>query len=128
MIKSPAFTQAVAITGPVQTILIGAQNAVDGKGNIIGQGDIGAQTVQVLKNIEACLAAAGATKEHIVSWSIYLLTGQDLQAAFRAGMQWLGNAPNPPLNNVLFVAGFPNPDFLIAIEATAVVPVESGQI
>ena len=126
LMKNPAFTQAVAISGRVRTVLIGAQNAVDGGGSIVGKGDIGAQTEQVLKNIDACLAAAGARKEHIVSWSIYLLAGQDMRAAFGAGMRWWGDRPNPPLNNVMFVAGFPNPDFLISIEAMAVVADEAG--
>ena len=85
LIKNPAFTQAVAITGPARTVLVGAQNDVDGNGNIVGKGDIGAQTEQDLKNIDICLAAAGARKEHIVSWSIYLLAGEDLQAAFGNG-------------------------------------------
>src|SRR5260221_711380 len=121
MIKNPAFTQAVAVTGPAKTIYIGTQNAVDSSGKIVGKGDIGAQTEQILKNIDACLAAAGATKDNLVNWSIYFNQGQPVQPAFEKFLAWWGNRPNPPVNNCLLVAGSIVPDFLIGIEAIAVV-------
>jgi enamine deaminase RidA (YjgF/YER057c/UK114 family) len=124
LIRNPAFTQVVTVSGPAKTIYIGAQNAVDGDRNIIGKGDIGAQTEQIMKNIDICLAAAGAKKEHLISWSIYVTEGQDLRPAFEAGSRWLGDNPNPPLNNVMLVSGFVPADFLISIEAIAVVPQE----
>jgi enamine deaminase RidA (YjgF/YER057c/UK114 family) len=122
MHKSPAFTQAIAVTGPAKTIYIGAQWAIDGSGNIVGQGDIVAQTEQILKKIETCLDAAGARTEHLISLSIYVAQGQDMARAAEVGMRWWGQRPNPPMNNVMFVAGFWPADFLISIEAIAVVP------
>src|SRR5882672_1627949 len=97
--KNQAFTQAVAVSGQVKTIYIGTQNAVDASGKIIGKGDIGAQTEQILKNIDACLEAAKATKYHIVTWNIYINQGQPVQAAFAKFLTWWGNRPNPPANN-----------------------------
>ncbi|HKW70886.1 MAG TPA: RidA family protein [Candidatus Dormibacteraeota bacterium] len=123
LIVNPAFTQMVIVHGPVKTIHIGAQNAVDGDGKIVGKGDIAAQTEQILKNIEVCLKAAGAARDDIISWSIYVAEGQDLMSAAQTGIKWWGGRPNPPLNNVMFVSGFMPSDFLISIEATAVVPV-----
>lgn len=120
--KNPAFTQVVAVTGPVKTVYIGMQNAVDASRNIIGKGDIAAQTEQVLKNLQACLDAAGAKREHIVHWNIYVAQGQPIQAAFEAGQRWWGNRPNPPANSVIFVPIFTPPDFLVGIDAVAVVP------
>jgi enamine deaminase RidA (YjgF/YER057c/UK114 family) len=49
--KNPAFTQVVAVTGPAKTVYVGMQNAVDGARNIIGKGNIAAQTEQVLRNV-----------------------------------------------------------------------------
>ncbi len=120
--RNPAFTHAVTVSGPVKTIYIGAQVAVDHDGTIVGRGDIAAQTVQILRNIAVCLEAAGAAPEHLIHWSIYVAAGQDMRPAFEAGMRWWGNRPNPPMNNVMYVAGFWPPDFLISIEAIAVVP------
>ncbi len=122
LIVNPAFTQVVTVTGPVKTIYIGAQNSVDGDRNIVGKGDIGAQTEQICRNIDICLTAAGASREHLISWNIYVAEGQDIRPAFEAGMRWLGTENPPPLNNVLFVSGFLPADYLISIEAIAVVP------
>lgn len=120
--KNPAFTQVVAVAGPVKTVYIGMQNAVDASRNIVGKGDIAAQTVQVLKNLQTCLEAAGAKPEHLVHWNIYIAQGQPIQPAFEAGMRWWGNRPNPPANSVIFVPSFSPSDFLVGIDAVAVVP------
>ncbi len=122
--KNPAFTQMVTVSGPVKTVYIGAQWAVDKDGNIVGKGDIAAQMAQILKNIEACLEAAGAKPEHVIHWSIYVAAGQDMRPPFEVGMRWWGARPNPPMNNVMYVSGFFPPDFLISIETIAVVPQE----
>jgi enamine deaminase RidA (YjgF/YER057c/UK114 family) len=121
---NPAFTHMVTVSGPVKTVYIGAQCAVDENGAIVGKGDIAAQTDQILKNIESCLEAAGAGPEHLIHWSIYVANGQDMRPAFEVGMRWWGGRPNPPMNNVMYVAGFWPTDFLIMIEAIAVVPLE----
>ena len=120
--KNPAFTHLVTVSGPVKTVYIGAQVAVDGAGNIVGKGDIAAQMQQILRNIDVCLEAAGAKPEHLIHWSIYVAEGQDMRPAFEAGMRWWGDRPHPPMNNVLYVSGFLPADFLISIEAIAVVP------
>ena len=122
---NPAFTQMVTVSGPVRAVYIAAQTAVDEAGNIVGKGDIAAQTRQILRNIEVCLEAAGARPEHLIHWSIYVAEGQDMRPAFEAGMRWWGNRPNPPMNNVMYVSGFWPADFLISIEAIAVVPLEA---
>ena len=121
--RNPAFTQMVTVSGPVKTIYIGAQLAVDKDGNIVGKGDLAAQIEQILKNIEACLKEAGAGPEHLIHWDIYVAQGQDMRPGFEAGMRWWAGRPNPPMNNVMYVAGFFPPDFLISMEAVAVVPI-----
>src|SRR3989442_13009006 len=88
---NPAFTQVVTVTGPVKTVYIGAQNSVDGNRNIVGKGDIATQTEQILKNIDICLKAAGARKEHLISWNIYVAQGQDMRTAFEQEMRCWGN-------------------------------------
>lgn len=120
MHKNPAFSQAVVVTNPAKTIYIGAQTASDKDGQIVGKGDLAAQTAQVLKNIELCLEAAGAKPENLISWNIYLLEGQDMTPGVEVGMKWWGQRPNPPLNTVFFVSSFGPSDFLVMIDAIAV--------
>lgn len=119
---NPAFTRLVTVSGPVKAIYIGAQVAVDQAGNLVGKGDLAAQTKQILKNIEACLATGGAAPEHLIHWSIRVAQGQDMRPAFEAAMAWWANRPHPPMNDVFYVSGFWPPDLLISIEAVAVVP------
>jgi enamine deaminase RidA (YjgF/YER057c/UK114 family) len=126
MHQSPAFTQAIAASGNVKTVYIGLQLAQDVEGRVVGAGDVVAQTEQVLRNFDACLAAAGAGKEHVVRLGVFVTQGQDMVAAARAGMQWWGMTPNPPTNSVMFVAGFSPPEFLVGIEGIAVVPTDGA--
>jgi enamine deaminase RidA (YjgF/YER057c/UK114 family) len=58
--RNPAFSNVAVVSGSVRTIYIGGQDAVDAEGNIVGIGDIAAQTEQVLRNLRTALAAAGA--------------------------------------------------------------------
>jgi enamine deaminase RidA (YjgF/YER057c/UK114 family) len=120
--KNPAFTNVVTVTGPVKTVYIGGQDAVDASGAIVGKGDLKAQTEQILKNIEAALAAGGAQLEHVVKWNVYVVQGQSLQEGFAAFQSVWGNRPNPPAISGMFVAGLAHPDFLAEIDAIAVVP------
>ena len=124
MHANPAFSQVVVATGNVKTIYVGGQNAVDASGNVVGAGDLGAQTTQILANVERALAAAGAGLEHVVKWTIYVLAGQPIGPGFGAFQQVWGDRPNPPAISVVFVAGLGNPAWLAEVEAIAVVPEE----
>ena len=120
--KNPAFTQVVAVTGPVKTIYIGGQDAVDASGAIIGKGDIKQQAERVLKNLQTALRANGAELEHIIKWNVYVVQGQPLRPAFEVFQQTWGHQSNPPAITMTFVAGLANPDFLVEMDAIAVVP------
>jgi enamine deaminase RidA (YjgF/YER057c/UK114 family) len=120
--KNPTFTNVIVVTGPVKTVYVGGQDAVDASGAIVGKGDLNAQTEQVLKNIQAALAAGGAQLEHIIKWNLYVVQGQPLRAGFESFQRFWGNRPNPPAISMVFVAGLANPDFLVEMDAIAVVP------
>jgi enamine deaminase RidA (YjgF/YER057c/UK114 family) len=120
--KNPAFTNVIVVTGSVKTLYIGGQNAVDASGTIIGKGDFKAQTEQVLNNIQTALSASGAQLEHVIKWNLYVVQGQPLQTGFEVFQQVWGKRPNPPAITMAFVAGLANPDFLVEMDAIAVVP------
>ncbi|NLO30644.1 MAG: RidA family protein [Methanosarcina mazei] len=120
--KNPAFTNVVAVTGLVKTIYIGCQDAVDASGTIVGKGDIKKQTEQVLANLQAALKAGGAELENVVKWNLYIVQGQPLQPGFEAFQQLWGRRPDPPVITAIFVSGLANPDFLVEMDAIAVVP------
>lgn len=116
------FSQVAMISGNHRTIYVGGQDAVDEKGDIVGKGDLKMQTEQVLANIEKALTAAGAGLENVVKWTVYIVQGQNPQEGFEVFRKKWGNRQNPPTLTVLFVAGLANPEWLIEMEAIAVVP------
>jgi enamine deaminase RidA (YjgF/YER057c/UK114 family) len=120
--KNPAFTNVIRVTGPVRTIYIGGQDSVNTEGKIIGKGDIKQQVEQVLNNLRAALRAANADLEHIIKWNIYVVQGQPIQPAFEVFQRIWGRRPNPPVITMMFVVGLANPDFLVEMDAIAVVP------
>ena len=120
--KNPAFTNVIVVNGSVKTVYVGGQNALDAAGIIIGRGDFKAQTEQVLRNIQAALSAGGARLEHVVKWNLYVVQGQPLQAGFEVFQEFWGRRPNPPAITMAFVAGLANPDFLVEMDAIAVIP------
>lgn len=122
LIRNPAFTQAVTVTGNVKTIYVGGQDAVDSTGAIVGQSDIAAQTQRALENVAKALEAAGAKLEHVVKWNVMVVQGQNPANAFRTFQRIWGTRPNPPAITLTFVAGLANPAFLVEIDAVAVVP------
>lgn len=119
---NPAFTNVIVVSGNVKTIYIGGQDAVDASGKIVGKGDLSKQTYQVLTNLQGALKAAGARLEHIVKWNVYLVEGQSLKQGFEVFQQVWGDRPNPPAITGVFVSGLANPDFLVEMDAIAVLP------
>jgi enamine deaminase RidA (YjgF/YER057c/UK114 family) len=122
--RNPAFTNVVVVSGPVRTIYVGGQDAVTAEGEVVGKGDIAAQTEQVLVNLQTALAAAGASPEHVIKWTLLIVEGQSIQQGYAAFQRVWGNRPNPPLITAAFVSGLANPDFLVEMDAIAVVPLE----
>jgi enamine deaminase RidA (YjgF/YER057c/UK114 family) len=120
--KNPAFSNVVVVEGNVKTVHIGGQDAINASGEIVGKGDIVAQVEQILANVRAALAAGGARPEHIIKWNIYVVEGQSLQAGFAAFQNAWPQTPNPPAITGVFVSALAHPDFLVEMDAVAVVP------
>jgi enamine deaminase RidA (YjgF/YER057c/UK114 family) len=119
--NNPAYSQAVVVPANVKTVYVGGQNSVDAAGKIVGKDDIKAQTEQALMNVETALAAGGAKLEHVIKWNVYIVEGQALLPGFEAFQRAWGKRPNPPTVTGVFVAGLAHPDFLVEIDAIAVI-------
>jgi enamine deaminase RidA (YjgF/YER057c/UK114 family) len=119
---NPAYSNIAVVTGDVRTVYIGGQDSVDRSGAIVGKADFQKQTEQVLSNLQAALAAAGADLQHLVKLNLFVVEGEDLRAGFAAFQSVWGDRPNPPLITFAFVPALAHPDFLLEIDALAVVP------
>jgi enamine deaminase RidA (YjgF/YER057c/UK114 family) len=120
--RNPAFSNVAVVSGNVRTIYIGGQDAVDAEGTIVGVGDLAAQTEQVLRNLRTALEAAGARPEHVVKWNVLIVEGQDFRTGYAAFQEVWGDRPNPPVITAAVVKGLAHPDFLVEMDAIAVVP------
>ncbi len=120
--RNPAFSNVAVVSGNVMTIYVGGQDAIDAEGKIVGIGDIAAQTEQVLHNLRTALEAAGALPEDVVKWNVFIVDGQDFASGYAAFQRVWGNRPNPPLITAAVVKGLAHPDFLVEMDAIAVVP------
>lgn len=121
---NPAFTPAIMVEGNVKTVYIGGQNAVNAGGEIVGKGDVASQTVQVFRNLEIALASAGAGLENVVKWNVYVVHGRPLQPAFEVFQKIWADRGNPPTLTMIQVAALAHPDFLVEIDAVAVISEE----
>lgn len=119
LLKNPAFSQVAMVKGSGTTIYIGGQNAITKDHEIVGKGDIAAQTEYILKNIEIALQACNATLDDLFKLTIYIVQGQDVRKGFEGAQGFLKKLRNPPVISEIIVAGLANPDYLVEIEAVA---------
>ncbi len=122
MHKNPAFSQGIVIPAGARLLIIGGQNAVNARGEVVGKGDIAAQTTQALDNLITVLETAGGKLENVVRIGLILREDADLGAGFAAWMQRAGNLSNPPTVTTAIVSKLAAPDYLIEIEAMAMLP------
>jgi enamine deaminase RidA (YjgF/YER057c/UK114 family) len=122
MHRSPVFSQGIILPANARILLIGGQNGVNARGEVVAKGDVARQTQQALDNLQKVLEAAGGRLEDLVKVTIIMQQDIDLNAAFGAWMAVWGKRTNPPTVTALRVSGLANPDFLIEIEAQAVLP------
>ena len=100
-------------------MFVSGQVSVDAAGNLVGQGDALAQSVQCLENIEQALDAAGATRADVTKITAFLVDADDYPAYAQARLDFFGNPG--PASSTVFISGLVSPDYLVEIEATAVV-------
>lgn len=92
--------------------------AFDSEANIIGEGDIEAQTEQVFQNLRAVVVEAGGTINDIVSTTTYLTNVADAPIVSAARSRHF-TGPVLPTHTVLGVAALARPQFLVEISAVA---------
>ncbi|MBA3868387.1 MAG: RidA family protein [Anaerolineae bacterium] len=118
--KNPAFTQVAVVNKSAKLVYVGGQNAVNVKGEVVGD-DIATQSAQAYKNVIMALEAAGATMADVFKMTIYMVQGQSFGDGYAAIMPLIDPKSPPPTVAGIMVAGLANPKYLIEIEAVAAI-------
>ena len=113
----PRYSQGNPTEGG-KVLFIAGQTASDKDGNVVGKGDIKAQTRQVFENIKAVLEAAGGSFDNVVMTTTYITDRK-----YREGYNEVRRdiyKQDPPTSTLVIVSGLANPDYLIEIASIAV--------
>ena len=113
------FSQVVIASGS-KTVFISGQTAWDANKQIVGGLNLAEQTRQALRNVRAAVDAAGGTLRDVVGLRIYIVNYQPQNAEAVSGALREFFTENPPVSTWIGVSSLAVPDFLIEIEATAV--------
>ncbi|KUJ38867.1 RidA family protein [Streptomyces sp. MI02-2A] len=117
---APATAYTHVVMGTGRFVAISGQLALDEDGRLVGAGDPAAQARQVFENLRRCLAAAGATFDHVVKLTFFVTDMAHMPAIRAARAEHIPDDRLPAASAVQ-VAALVRPEFLVEIEAYAVV-------
>ena len=114
------FTNVVTAEGG-KVIFVAGQVAFDSKLQIVGRGDLRAQTQKTCENLRAALAAAGATFADVVKLNVYVVDykPEHRQVIVDVRSRFV-SAENPPASTLIGVQALAMDGLLIEIEAIAI--------
>jgi len=116
---SGVFSQATAIEARGRLVFVSGMTARRPDGSIAGVGDIAAQTRQVCENIKAAVEAAGGTLDDICRVDVYVRNMEHFEAIHKVRREYF--KPPLPASTMVEVTKMTSPDYLIEINAIAVV-------
>ncbi|MCD6043277.1 MAG: RidA family protein [Burkholderiales bacterium] len=120
-LSTPRFySHAVAAAGAAKLVYVSGQVSWDAKGNVVGKGDMRAQSEQVFANVSAALKAAGAGWNDVIKMNGYMV-GMDAErvAAYREVRQKYLEEGALPASTLVGVEKLVHPDLLLEVEVVA---------
>jgi enamine deaminase RidA (YjgF/YER057c/UK114 family) len=114
------YTHVIVATGS-KLVFVSGQEPEDARGRLVGLGDMAIQARQVFANLGRALAAAGARPEQVTKITIYVVDHRrDYLPVIEEGRVALFG-DHKPADTLIGVATLSNPDYLIEVDAIAVI-------
>src|ERR1700756_4269748 len=118
----------VVVAKPGKLVFIAGQVANDQQGKVVGKDDLKAQAVQVFANLKTALAAAGATFDDVVKITWYVKSYKpEFLPTLREVRNAYVNKDKPPASTLVGVAALFQDDYLLEVEAIAIVPEKNAK-
>ena len=114
--KIAGYSRAVRLGNVVH---VAGTTATDGESKVIGVGDSGAQTEFIIQKIERALNEAGAQLSDVVRTRIYLTPGTDWEPVTAMHGKYFGDIR--PANTLLYIHALIGDDYLVEMEAEAII-------
>lgn len=117
------FAQATTALATGRLVFISGMTARNATGGVTGVGDITAQTHQVCQNLQAAVEAAGGILDDIARVDVYVRNMEDFDAIHAVRREYFRNGA--PASTMVEVSKFVNKDYLIEINAIAVLAADA---
>ncbi len=124
-IAPPRATYSHSVRSSGDVLWVAGQVSIDERGDTVGVGDAASQLERVMHNIERILAAAGAGWGDVARFTMYVVGAENVEGARAARAKlWPQLYPdgNYPTSTFLVVDRLASEEFLVEVEATAVLP------
>lgn len=118
--KTATYTHVVEVVGPGRLIYTSGEQGRDRNGDL--PTDIRAQSIQLLENIKAALAAVGATFDNVIKLNVYMLDLRKHQPIWSEVKQHYVNRDAPPASTTVQVSALTREGALLEVEAVAALP------
>ena len=116
------YSHAVTVEGTGKLVYVSGQVSWDAAGNVVGKGDMRAQSEQVFKNVAAALKAAGAGWGDVIKMNGYMVgINAERVGAYREVRQRFLKEGALPASTLVGVEALVHPDLLLEVEVIAAI-------
>ncbi|WP_117209571.1 RidA family protein [Allorhizocola rhizosphaerae] len=119
LMPSARYAHAVTVTG--RLAFVAGQVAMDAEGNLVGKGDLAAQTEQCLANLHRIITSLGGDWSDVVRLNWYVVDAGQVQVIRDVRARVMAGAPNPA-STLIQVAALFQPEFLVEVDAVVALP------
>jgi enamine deaminase RidA (YjgF/YER057c/UK114 family) len=116
--KPTGYTHVV-VAPDGRTVYVAGQVALDSAGQLVGSGDFRAQAEQVVRNLDRALSSVGGSLQDLVKTTTFITDLKHLPTLREVRSKHF-DAAQPPASTLLVVSSLARREFLIEIEAVAV--------